>query len=528
MGTGLLRAQVVINEVLANEPGSTTGLEWIELYSSGTSVSLGDYSLRIGDDLILLPADISLSEDEYFIICRRLFATSTSPGFESYWGDSSGIWGDTPYEASLQKPFEVAMSLTNDTGCADLLWGSTIASTFTWDRSGLDGYSWERVECDGDSIAQSIDPSGSTPGFVNSVTPVSYDLALTSVTVETNAGVTRLTFEISNVGREMVNQAELYVIDIEDVPPDTFDVIQLESIEVGETLIVDQEYVLNGMYIPMAGALSADDREANNSREFMSVGQDYPPLVLSEFLANPVGDLASEWVEIRNRSDQDIDLSQWQTGDILRLNSICNDETFLEAGDYVVVAQGSSAFLDFYTEFHSLCLEPGSWASLNNDADMVRLVDSYGIEADRFEYEAVYDANYTWCRVEDVLYPAQWGRSENSGGSPGEPNNVVLPHETENMSVTVEPPYVSPDGDGFEDFTTITISAPFADSYTVRVYDRQGRVVKRFFEEESMIPSEIQWNGLSDGGHRLPIGIYIVYVEASGVESVKKPVVIAR
>ncbi|UCE24577.1 MAG: lamin tail domain-containing protein, partial [Candidatus Zixiibacteriota bacterium] len=87
------KAQPVVNEVLANEPGSVTGLEWIELYNDGQPVNLQDFSLRVGDNLIELPSEVNLSDGEYYIICRRLFATSTSPGFESIWGDSSGVWG---------------------------------------------------------------------------------------------------------------------------------------------------------------------------------------------------------------------------------------------------------------------------------------------------------------------------------------------------------------------------------------------------------------------------------------------------
>jgi hypothetical protein len=35
-------------------------------------------------------------------------------------------------------------------------------------------------------------------------------------------------------------------------------------------------------------------------------------------------------------------------------------------------------------------------------------------------------------------------------------------------------------------------------------------------------------DGRSDGGNRLPIGIYILFFEAVGVESLKEPIVIAR
>ena len=191
-----MTADPIVNEVLANEPGSVTGLEWIELCNPGPDVSLGQYQIRTKDNLIDLPVDVELPTGGYFIICRRLFATTISPGFESVWGDSSGVWGDTPREDSLPMPFEATMSLTNDTGTVDLLSGATVLSSLTWRISGLDGYSWERVLPGDDSVAQSVDADGSTPGFLNSVTPAEYDLALTDVTVRSENSSTFITFEI--------------------------------------------------------------------------------------------------------------------------------------------------------------------------------------------------------------------------------------------------------------------------------------------------------------------------------------------
>ncbi len=528
--TGTAGAQLVVNEILANEPGSATSLEWIELYNAGSAVSLGSYKLQIDGELISLPTDIELGRDQYFIVCRQLYATETSPGFESYWGDSSGVWGDTPEEAELYTPHEAGISLTNEAGSVQLtLGGFVIIDELGWTRSGLDGHSWERVSIEGDSVAQSVDPLGSTPGFVNSVTPIDYDLALTELTVKSIYGVTSLTFEIGNLGQAVYETSLLYLIRTGISPFDTVDVIEVETLEEGETISINRQYVFaDEMYLSMRASLQEDDRDRNNTIEFTCPGENYPPLILSEFLANPTGGLNSEWVELKNRSDQVVDLSDWCAGDLLKVHSICEEPILLEPDSYVVLAQDTAAFLDYYTAFSGLCLEPGSWATLNNDADWVRLVDDFNIEADRFDYNLTYETNHTWCRTEEPLSLSRWGRSENTGGTPGEVNDVILWHQSSDLRVTVDPPYVSPDGDGFEDVTTISIEAPLADSYTVKIYDRQGRVVRSFYDKESMIPSEIEWDGLSDAGRRLPIGVYIVYVEAAGSGSIRETVVVAR
>ena len=54
--------------------------------------------------------------------------------------------------------------------------------------------------------------------------------------------------------------------------------------------------------------------------------------------------------------------------------------------------------------------------------------------------------------------------------------------------------------------------------------------VKTFYDKITTLMDEftINWNGLSDSGERLPIGIYILYVEGDGAVSKKKTLVIAR
>ncbi|UCD65111.1 MAG: lamin tail domain-containing protein [Candidatus Zixiibacteriota bacterium] len=514
---------MVVNEVLANEPGGATSLEWIELYNGSASpIPLDGYTLQIGDNLIPLP-EIELLDGEYYIICRRLFATESSPGFESIWGDSSGVWGDTPFESSIPTPFETGFSLKNDSGRVALTLNGEVVSALVWTESGTDGHSWERILPSDDRISQSVDPSGSTPGIINSLTPVPYDLALALADIRSVAGSTGLVFTVKNTGQQPVGSASLFIID-RAFGSDTIDVISLDEISPGDSLEVSREYLLDGVYVPMSAALSDDDRDRNNTLEFIAPGTAFPPVILSELLANPQGDLNSEWVEISNRSGEPVNLAQWMLGDALHSIVISPDTLYLMPDKYLVLVQTEPAFLAYYAGLAAPCMEPAGWPALNNDGDIVRLVDSYGLQADSFSYSFAYDDNYTWSRNDTE----SWGRSEDPDGTPGATNEVLLEHRASWLSVSADPPYISPDGDGLEDIAVINISAPLADSYTVRIYDRQGRVVKTIYQDESMIPSTIEWNGLSDAGRRLPIGLYIIYVEACGVSSAKTPIVIAR
>jgi flagellar hook assembly protein FlgD len=104
----------------------------------------------------------------------------------------------------------------------------------------------------------------------------------------------------------------------------------------------------------------------------------------------------------------------------------------------------------------------------------------------------------------------------------------MLQEEGSGTQVTVGPRVFSPDGDGIDETALITVAVPVASDYTMKIYDKQGRVVRTFIENEQYVNSSYEWDGRSDSGRRMPVGIYILYFEAGGVESVKKTVVIAR
>jgi hypothetical protein len=529
------KAGLVINEVLANEPIGYVTLEWIEIYNdSSTAVSVVSYQLKVGDKWIALPDDVWLDAGEYYIICRKLVSDASSPGFEGLWGDSSGVWGDTPEENRLQTPFTAKIVLANKNGTVELYNPSgLLISELTWSEPGEDGFSWERVSPQSLGIVQSVDPNGSTPGFINSHTPVSNDLALEEISVTPDNGETSITFVVTNRGLNTVWNALLILSrDLGDNAGgfvDTIDAIDVTEIKPGSTFVKARRYFFDGVYVNLRASLSDDDRTRNNRLDFIATGADFPPIILSELLANPEEPLETEWVEIKNRLNQPLDIIGWQLGDSLVLHTISDTPVIIDPNEYAVLAKDSPAFLDFYHHFNKRCLQPDLWPLLNNDHDVIRLVDSFRFEADRFTYTRVFNDNYTWSRGEEAGYENDWGRSERVGGSPGEPNSVLYEPTGSDIAVTIEPNVFSPDGDGSEDVVVITVEeAPAESEVVMKIYDRQGRTVRTLIDSETLLRTSYTWDGRSDGGRRLPIGIYILYLEAAGSKSVKKPIVIAR
>ncbi|RKX26323.1 MAG: hypothetical protein DRP47_08390, partial [Candidatus Zixiibacteriota bacterium] len=254
-------------------------------------------------------------------------------------------------------------------------------------------------------------------------------------------------------------------------------------------------------------------------------GAEFPPLILSEVLVNPTDGFKCEWVEIFNRSEKNIDLIECQFGDSVTLRRIVTDSRDILPGEYVVLAQNMTEFLDYYPLFEGNVVEPQSWASFNNiTPDAVRLMDQFGFELDRFSYCKTFDSNYTWSRDEQTIGEPEWDSSENPGGTPGEPNEIYFGPTGNSVAIMIEPRVFSPDGDGIDESVTIRTEAPPDHEYKMKVYDRQGRIVFDF----NRVRNENFWDGRNNSGERLPIGIYIVYLEVVGGESTRKTVVIAR
>ncbi|MFQ6007647.1 MAG: lamin tail domain-containing protein [Candidatus Zixiibacteriota bacterium] len=533
-----LKAQAVVNEVMSNEPGVRTTLEWIEIYNDSTAeMSMTGYRLRVTnlkeyEKWIDLPDSLQLDPDEYYLICRKLFSTDTT-GFESVWGNGSGTWGDTPEESELKKPLAISFSLANDSGAVELYNSQgALTSQLAWFAPGQDGVSWERTTPQSVEIVQSVDPFGSTPGFVNSLTPVGADLALGNVDVKPDKGSTEITFAVVNRGLTTVTDARLLLWRANDDSVssllDTIDAFDIDDIAPGLTTEIIRLYSLDGIYIYLTASLSDDDRNRNNTLEFVATGLDFPPLVLSELLANPQEPLKTEWIEVRNQLDTTFVFEDWFFGDSLALYRFADSSISLSPGDYLVIAKDTIAFLELYRIFHKTLLQPQQWPAFNDNGDVVRLVDGFGFEADRFEYAKTFQDNYTWSRSEELGRENEWGRSEDVGGTPGAPNAVLYEPSASVLSVTIDPVVFSPDNDGFDDVTFITAEAPPNVELTMKVYDRKGRVVRTIIDKEMYLQSRYEWDGRSDAGNRLPIGIYILYFEAAGKESLKKPVVIAR
>ena len=170
----------------------------------------------------------------------------------------------------------------------------------------------------------------------------------------------------------------------------------------------------------------------------------------------------------------------------------------------------------------------GSSLGLRNEGDLIHLqygphtIDSV-FYAPSWHQTGVRDA--TGLALERLLPegpsndPANWTSSPDpSGGTPGRPNAARLqenPPLSEQPGLEIAPSPFSPDGDGIDDVAVLRFTLPTAGALVrARIFDSQGRLVRTLGPINSGAQGMLLWDGRDDTGGALPIGIYIVLLEA--------------
>ncbi|MEK6649891.1 MAG: FlgD immunoglobulin-like domain containing protein, partial [Bacteroidota bacterium] len=103
------------------------------------------------------------------------------------------------------------------------------------------------------------------------------------------------------------------------------------------------------------------------------------------------------------------------------------------------------------------------------------------------------------------------------GGTPGRLNSVARSGTESGMRVSVDPDPFSPDGDGREDALAIRYRIDATSVFLhVRVFDAAGREL-RSLASDVLAPGtgEVWWDGKADGGRTVPIGAYIILLQAT-------------
>ncbi|HTP81161.1 MAG TPA: lamin tail domain-containing protein, partial [Bacteroidota bacterium] len=401
--------------------------------------------------------------------------------------------------------------------------------------------------------SSSVDSSGSTPGLVNSIARLDYDLALTTISVSMRTvgigTVPVISSTVQNVGRNAVATYQTVITythreGIAVAPSDTVAILPHPSplapgdssktdfiwsfAPAGETLI----------HVSIKG--SHDDRPRNDTLSaYFSLSYTSPSLVINEIMFDPLAGQC-EWVELYHRGAVPIDLLRWTVSDrptpsgSVNRWTLSSQSLIARPGDFVVLA-GDSSILSLYSWLRQtppnvrlVIVNRPDGLGFNNDGDAVVLRDLTSLTVDSVAYlPSWHNPQFTTTNGRSLERinpngqsndPRNWSTAAGVlGGSPGKVNSAFTPPAAStSASLTFSPNPFSPDGDGFEDFCNIHFKLSSSASLVrIRLYDIKGRLERTLVQSDVYGPQgDVVWNGLDDAGIRVRIGTHVVLLEA--------------
>jgi len=161
------------------------------------------------------------------------------------------------------------------------------------------------------------------------------------------------------------------------------------------------------------------------------------PVLINEINYNSLDTVDSEdWIELYNRSSNDIDMSGWHFKDSNDSNDyVFADNIVLYPGEYLVIAENLDAFQSTYPDVTNVI--GGFSFGLSGGGELLRLYNSEGNLIDRLTYDDTAPwpsgADGKGSSLElinpdfDNALPSSWGDSTIVNGTPGQPNSILNP-----------------------------------------------------------------------------------------------------
>lgn len=541
--------EVLITEIFADlEPSfGLPNAEYIEIYNPSSSkvISLNGCVLSDGNGSEAFPNQ-NLAPQEYAIVCDAENA-SLFTGF----GRVITL-ADFP---SLTNSGEI-LTLTNAQN--SLLF--TITYNDTWHSSSArreGGYSLEMIDvanpCGEESNwASSENEVGGTPGQVNSIQAILPDnthpkiqsaFAVVTDSIEVRFSEKMDSLSLVN-GTYQLNNG-IAVENMTIISPD-FKRVQFK---VSPNLDVNTTYQIT---IQNVSDCVGNRIEEENTASFKLVEEaDSTDILLNEVLFNPRTG-GSDFVEFYNNSDKYINLKKWKIANVDEANipdnrQVISEDNFVLAPQaYLVLTTDALNIQSEYPDANAdAFLELASLPTFSNDAGTVLLLNEQVETFQRLDYKEDFHNDLledeNGVSLERISWTNETNNRQNwtSAGTragfatPGYFNSQSTenPLVTDNQ-ITLDTKVFTPDGDGNQD--VVTINYNFTNGQTISnilIYDKTGRQVKQITQSSIAGTSGFYvWDGSNDNGQKVPMGYYIIFVEAfdanGGNQTFKESVVV--
>ena len=406
--------------------------EFIEIYNLNSSqpIELGGYSIKYysssADQIVDAGYGTLILPNSYAII------------FENDYDIQTGIYKDlVPANALILK---IADNSFGSSGMANTtnrpLWllnpaDENIDFCF-YSANNQQIHSDEKILLNRDSLqtnwSNSLSING-TPGFVNSVSPVDYDLYLYSLAFSpsnpSEGDSVDIKIKIRNNG----------LLSAENFSVEVFNDVDSDSVgEPGEgiytqfysTLLSDDsisvEFILDslipGTHQIIAEVVFNEDEFLPNNFLISQVivspkGNDFNDIIINEIMYAPSSG-EPEWLEFYNRTNEPVNLRNWKLSDASSTITITDQDKIVAPNSFVVVTEDSS--LLNYFSVHSEIIE-ANIPALNNGGDAVVIKDINNSVIDSVNYLPVWGGNSEGRSLERISEDQPGNDAENWGTS---------------------------------------------------------------------------------------------------------------
>jgi len=554
-------AQITFSEVMFDLEGSDYHDEFIEIYNLSESESIDLTGWYLSDSLNM---DGIIDAGEGMLILPLGYAIILDG---SYFENSTLYDSIIPDSALIIKIDGSAFSLnglTNEEPKTLMLFDpdSQLIDAYRYSTDNKPDYSDEKILMNTDNSVSNWGNSlvrYGTPGFRNSISPKKFDLGFPenalsfhpSILIRTLQRVS-ISCSISNTGLENFHDStdfQLFIdSNMDSVINEEDEILINENIDINlisqQTTVAQTDWtpVLAGTFNLVAKFQSElDQNPVNNivltditvveSRETVKINE-------IKFLTN---DNEPEWIELINTGEEPLSLRDWGIAD-LKDTCFIDSSIIIQPGRFKVIASGREIKDEFDIQDTVLFISK-DLPSLNNNEETVFLLNPAGGWVEQVPYTIDWLEGEDWRKpsLERINYDLDsrmarnWGPSTASAGAtPGAENSLYTAIKPDVLKINIEPNPFSPDGDGFEDHTIISIESP-AEAARLRldIYDILGRKV-RTIKDNSFTGSKIDlvWDGKNDKGQKVNMGIYLIFLQIlddrNGViKEIKDSVVVA-
>jgi len=313
---------------------------------------------------------------------------------------------------------------------------------------------------------------------------------------------------------------------IQTIPPKGSD----KSVDVifGKTAGLELSLTVSGISDLSGKIMIPDIRKFSNS-----FTPEAGSILINEVLFNPLPG-GTDFVELVNFSEQTIPVNRLKLAtrdDMLALKQIypiSTEKRYLKPGDFLVCTKDPTIVASQYNNGNpeSFCAMK-SFPTFSDDAGTVILLNDSLDVLDEFSYSAKMHSPFLTdeegVSLERISLDnptndrTNWASAVASVGfaTPGLPNSQAGSETEIQDEITPEPKAFSPNDDGYNDQLSVKFrfSKPGYIA-NVGIFDAVGRQVKFLVKNQSLAQEgNWMWDGKSESGQKLNIGVYIILVE---------------